>query len=601
MGEERPGRTWQNLLQDQHDEALFAALLTSEVQHFGMGGKGTAVLEADLIASVTPSPDGKHLLVTTLEQPFSRTVPASRFARRIEVVDLGGTVEHTVARLPVADAIPIAFGSVRTGPRGVTWRSDAPATLAWVEALDGGDAGQPADKRDVVRVLEAPFTGTPRDIWRTELRYGGIDWGDGETAIASEWWYDDRRSRVWHIQPDGDGPPRELFDLNYQDAYADPGDPVSRMGPYGWYVLHRTSAGEILLQGRGASPEGVYPFLDAMDLDTLVTRRLWQSADPYYETLSRVLDDDGKRLITRRQSQREPPNYGIRTGKKWSPLTRFQDWAPQLAGLQKQIVTTTRGDGVELSATLYTPPGYKARRDGPLPTVFWAYPREHKSKKTASQITSSENTFSRPGRASVLFLLTQGYAVLSGPTMPIVGEGDAEPNDTYVEQLVASARAHVDNVVDMGVADRERLAIGGHSYGAFTTANLLAHSDLFRAGIARSGAYNRTLTPFGFQGEQRTYWEAMPVYQRMSPFMAAPSIDEPLLMLHGADDSNSGTYPIQSERLYSAIKGHGGTVRWVELPYEDHGYRSREGVGHALWEMVTWLDAHVKNAGPRGE
>jgi dipeptidyl aminopeptidase/acylaminoacyl peptidase len=345
----------------------------------------------------------------------------------------------------------------------------------------------------------------------------------------------------------------------------------------------------------------VYPFVDRVDLGSGTATRLWAAADPHYETLVRALDADGKKLVTRRQSQDGPPNYmiGGRKNKRAKALTTFEDWAPQFAGVSKEVVTYERADGVQLSATLYLPAGYDVASQGPLPMVMWAYPREHKSKKTASQVTTAENTFTRPGGSSVLFLLTQGYAVLSGPTMPIVGEGDTEPNDSYVDQLVASAEAAVEHVVAMGVADRDRIAIGGHSYGAFTTANLLAHSNLFRTGVARSGAYNRSLTPFGFQGEQRTFWEAQSVYMTMSPFSNAHLIDEPLLMIHGEDDSNAGTYPIQSKRLYEAMKGLGGTVRWVQLPYEDHGYRSREAVGHTLWEMVTWLDTWVKNAEPR--
>jgi dipeptidyl aminopeptidase/acylaminoacyl peptidase len=191
--------------------------------------------------------------------------------------------------------------------------------------------------------------------------------------------------------------------------------------------------------------------------------------------------------------------------------------------------------------------------------------------------------------------VARGYAVFDDPSMPIIGEGDKEPNDSFVKQLVMSAEAAVNKLVELGIADRRKIAIGGHSYGAFMTANLLAHSDLFAAGIARSGAYNRTLTPFGFQREERTYWEAPEVYYNMSPFMHADKINEPMLMIHGHADNNSGTFPIQSERMFAAMKGHGGKARLVMLPHESHGYRARESILHVLWETDQLLENYVKN------
>ncbi len=596
------GRTYTNLLKDPHDEALFEYFFTSTVDHVDLSGKRTQLAGPAIVSSVSPSPDGRHVLLKSVHRPFSYHFPLSRFPQRVEVINRKGEAEHLVADLPLADDIPIKFGSVRKGPRSVSWRADRPATLTWVEALDGGDAGKPAEKRDGLHQLAAPFRTTPTTLWESELRFGGTQWGRADVALVSEWWRETRTTRTWLINPsDPSQAPRKLTDRNYQDAYSDPGSPEMTLGEHGRYVLRFTPDGSgIYLNGRGASPEGVHPFLDRMTLRDGKSERLWQSSDPYYERVVEILDEKAKKFVTRRESKTEPPNYFVRTrsGSRAKALTFFEDPAPELAELHKEIIRYQRKDGVDLSATLYLPPGYDKQRDGALPAVFWAYPREFKTKKSAGRVTAAENTFSRPRSSSILFMLTQGYAVVSGPTMPIIGEGDAEPNDTFIEQLVTSAEAAVDKVVSMGVVDRDRIAIGGHSYGAFTTAHLLAHSDLFQAGIARSGAYNRSLTPFGFQGEQRTYWEATQTYLTLSPFTHAAKIDEPMLMTHGADDSNSGTYPIQSERMYAAIKGLGGTVRWVVLPHEDHGYRSREAVGHVLWEMARWLDLHVKGDGP---
>ena len=603
LGRATPARTYSNLLQNNHDEALFEHFLTSALVHVRLDGTQSPLLAPALVDEASPSPDGQWLLVETIERPFSYQVPVARFPKRTVVFPLDAPDQATVlAELPLADDVPVPFGSVRTGRRSIGWRGDHPATLYLVEALDGGDAGAEATHRDQLSQLTAPFDGEPVDLWRSTLRFGGVQWGDAETALAEEWWYDTRQVRTWHIAPDTPAAePRLIWDRSYQDAYSDPGSPLMMVGPAGGWVLHRTSDGALLLSGKGASPEGVFPFLDRFDLQAKEATRIWRAADPYYETLATVLDADATRFVTRRQSKTEPPNYHLRKAgsARTRALTDVADWAPQFAQVKKEQLSYTRADGLPLTATLYLPPGYDKDRDGPLPTVFWAYPSEYKSKADAGQKKKSDHTFSRPYGSSVLMMLLAGYAVVDDPQIPIVGEGDVEPNDAYVAQLVSGAQAAVDTVVGLGVADPDRLLIGGHSYGAFTTANLLAHTDLFRAGIARSGAYNRSLTPFGFQSEQRTYWEATDVYVTMSPFTHAPAIDEPILLLHGAEDPNSGTYPMQSKRMYAALKGNGATVRWVELPLEEHGYRARESIGHALWEMIEWADTYVKEAEPR--
>jgi dipeptidyl aminopeptidase/acylaminoacyl peptidase len=595
-------RTFTNLIESPHDEALFDHHCTSTVEHVALDGTRTRLTETGIVTSVSPSPDGRWLVLETVHRPYSYQVPLNRFPKRVEVIDRQGRVTRVLADLPLADDIPITFDSVRKGPRWVGWRQDEPATLAWVEALDDGDAKKSVPHRDVLLDLAAPFDGVPRPIWRSETRFAGVAWAREGTALVSESRYDTRRTRTWRIDPSRpEAPAKLLVDRSWQDAYADPGTPVTEQGRWGTVLRLSAGGGSIYLAGNGASPAGVFPFLDRMDLRTAATERLWQSRDPSHEEVVAVLDDDASRFVTRRQSAADPPNLFLhRRGQAAATqLTRYPDPAPQLAGITKEVVRYERADGVQLSATLYLPAGHDPKRDGPLPMLFWAYPQEYKDRTAAGQVTQTDNTFTRPQGTSVLFLLTQGYGVLDDPTLPIIGEGDAEPNDTYVSQLVAGARAAVEYVTRRGVGDPERLAIGGHSYGAFTAANLLAHSDLFRAGIGRSGAYNRTLTPFGFQGEQRSYWEATDTYHALSPFTHAGQIDEPLLLIHGQDDSNSGTFPVQSERLFEALKGLGATVRFVSLPAEDHGYRARESAGHVLWEMTRWLDLHVKAARPR--
>ncbi|MCZ6688293.1 MAG: prolyl oligopeptidase family serine peptidase [Planctomycetota bacterium] len=601
-GRKAPARTYQDLLENAHDEDLFDHYLQSRVVRVSVDGKIKPMGSPGVITRALPSPDGRFILVETIHRPYSYLVPLSRFPRRIEVWSPDGKVMHLVADLPLREEIPIGRGAVATGPRSVDWRNDASATLYWVEAQDGGDPRKEADVRDRVYVLDAPFDGDPVELLSLGLRYSGMTWGSENLALAWEWWWKSRKIRTWIVNPSKPGSQLEvLFDRSFEDRYNDPGSPMLTETESGRSVLLTADGGKTLfLRGSGASPEGDRPFLDRLDLASRETVRLWRSEAPSYESVAEILDPVALKVLIRRESKTEPPNYFSRNldSDRLDPITKFPHPAPQLRGVQKELIRYERADGVKLTATLYLPPNYTTA-DGPLPMLMWAYPREFKSAKSASQVRGSPHRFVRTSSHSPLLWLVHGYAVLDAPSMPIIGEGDEEPNDTYVKQLVASAQAAVDEVVRRGVADPDRIAIGGHSYGAFMTANLLAHSDLYRAGIARSGAYNRTLTPFGFQAEERTFWEAPEVYFAMSPFMHAQKVNEPILMIHGEADNNSGTFPMQSKRFYNALKGHGAIARLVMLPHESHGYRARESVMHMAAEMSDWLDKYVKNTPPR--
>jgi dipeptidyl aminopeptidase/acylaminoacyl peptidase len=590
--------TYQDLLKSPYDEAVFAHYATSQIARIALDGTVTLVGAPGMHRDVQPSPDGQWLLVSTVTPPFSYTVPLQYFPTRTAVWSWSGEVVRVVANRPLIERVPWGGDAALTGPRNVSWRADVPATLAWLEALDGGDPNTKVDKRDRVVMLDAPFAGQARTLVETTWRARGITWGSATRAIAAEGERKSRRERVWLVDPTGTAAPKLLWERSSEDRYGDPGSFVTAPNAMGRNVLVTTPDGRAaFLAGAGASPEGDRPFVDRFDLATGKTLRLFRSEAPYYELPITMLDASGTVALTRRESKTEPPNYFARDlVRRRAPrqLTRFADPAPQFAGVQGQLITYTRKDGVKLSATVYLPRGYDKAKDGPLPFFLWAYPLEFRSAEAASQVVGSPYRFVRPTGASHLFALLQGYGVMDNPTMPIVGENGKEPNDTYVEQLTASAQAAVDTIVAMGVADRARIGIGGHSYGAFMTANLLAHTRLFRAGIARSGAYNRTLTPFGFQGEERSYWEAPDLYEKMSPFTYANTIKDPILLIHGMADNNTGTYPIQSERMYAALKGNGATVRYVQLPGESHGYRARESVGHTLAEMVQWLDTYVK-------
>lgn len=596
-GAAKANRTYQDLLRNAGDEARFEFYFTSQPALIALDGTVMPLGKPAIYEPIAPSPDGRFLLVERVHRPFSYQVPVDLFPAATEVWGLDGTLARAIHDRPLQDQLPTSFDAVPVGPRNIEWRDDAPATLVWAEALDGGDPAKAAARRDRVRTLAAPFTGEGDALAELETRFGGVTWGRADLAIVSERWRKTRRTKSWVVDPSHAGAaPRLLFDRSSEDRYADPGAFAMTAAPGGGDRILTTPDGKFaFLTGFGASAEGDRPFVDRIELATAKTTRLWRSTAPFYEEAVAVLDAQG-RVLTRRESTTEPPNYWLReTVRRAAPrqLTRFADPAPQFAGVTKELITYKRKDGVDLSGTMYLPAGYDKAK-GPLPFFLWAYPQEFKTAAAAAQVIGSPYRFTRPSGPSHLFLLTQGYGILDGPTMPIVGEGDAEPNDTYVAQLVASAQAAVDKLVSLGVADPARVAIGGHSYGAFMTANLLAHSSIFRAGIARSGAYNRTLTPFGFQAEERPYWKAEETYTRMSPFTYADSIKAPILFIHGEADDNSGTFPIQSERMYAAVTGNGGTARLVMLPAEAHGYRGRESVGHTLAEMTEWLDRWLK-------
>ncbi|WP_457651674.1 S9 family peptidase [Rhodocaloribacter sp.] len=605
VGKAAPVRTYQDLLKNRHDEALFSHFMTTQIVRVSLDGEVTPLGAPGLIAEATPSPDGRYVLVETIHEPFSYLVPAYRFPHRIDVLDRDGALVRTLADLPLAEEVPRGRGSVPTGVRDAAWRADAPATLYWVEALDGGDARAEADVRDRVFMLEAPFSAAPTTLATLPLRYAGVAWSEDGFALVSESWWSTRRRRVYLVRPDEPGAePRVLLDYSTEDRYNDPGRPMTAATALGTHTLVTADDGRaIFMTGNGASPEGNRPFVRKMDLVTGATEELFRSEAPYYEQPLAFLDAAATKLLTLRESATEPPNYFARDldDGALTALTAFPHPYPELMDIRKEFIVYAREDGLQLSATLYLPAGYDAGRDGPLPALVWAYPREFKSAAAAGQVATSPYRFKRVSYWGAVPYVTQGYAVIAGASMPIVGEGDAEPNDTFVEQLVMNARAAIAEGVRRGVVDPERVAIGGHSYGAFMTANLLAHSDLFRAGIARSGAYNRSLTPFGFQNEERTFWEAPEVYFRMSPFMNADKVNEPILLIHGEADNNSGTFPMQSERFYHALKGLGKTVRLVMLPHESHGYRARESIMHMLWETNRWLETYVRNAPPRAE
>jgi dipeptidyl aminopeptidase/acylaminoacyl peptidase len=598
-GKKAQNPTFQDLLKDKADEFNFEQLAMSTLFKVGLNGNKTLWKETAMFTQTDFSPNGDYVLITTIQKPFSYLVTLNRFPSKSTIFDKNGKEVKVLLESPLIEDLPKGNDATVKGMRSINWRNDEPATIYYAVALDEGDPEKEAEFRDEVFMIREPFTNQPVSVVKTTNRYAGITWGNNQVAIARDRWIKNRNTKTYLFNPSEPGAkPVVLFDMSYEDSYNNPGSFVTAKNQFGENTLV-INGDKMYLTGQGFSPEGVRPFFDEYNLKTKSTQRLWRAdGKENLETISDVIDAPRGVLLTRVESQTIYPNYFIRnTIRRIAPqqITFFENPVKSISGIYKEVITYKRADGVELSGTLYLPDGYDRQKKEKLPMVLWAYPREFKDASTAGQVTSSPHTFTLPSGGSPVFWVTRGYAVLDNAAFPIVGEGDKEPNDTFVEQLVANAKAAIDAVDNLGYIDRNRIGVGGHSYGAFMTANLLSHCDLFAAGIARSGAYNRTLTPFGFQNEERSYWDAPEVYNTMSPFMNADKMKTPLLLIHGEADNNTGTYPLQSERYFNALKGMGAPARLVLLPKESHGYSARESVLHVLWEQDQWLEKWVKN------
>jgi dipeptidyl aminopeptidase/acylaminoacyl peptidase len=596
----RATRTFADLLRTDLDEQVLAHHLLNELAWTDLQGRLSTLGAPGLHVSADPSPDSLHVLVQRLERPFSRRVPVQRFARTIEVLDTTGARLHQVARLDAAERLPASFDAVPGGPREVHWRTDADACLAWVEAADDGDHGQPHACRDTLWVQAAPFAEAPRCIARLPLRFGQVAWGHGSLAVVMERWWQSRTQAYWCIAPDVPNEVSVRFHTgSLEDRYADPGQAVQRADCRGRMRLVTIDPNTTLWIGSGSSPEGDRPFIDRWNLRNGQRQRCFWSPASHHEEPLAALDATGSRWLTTRETPDSPPQHRVITllgGQQGRDLTHWPHPTPQLRGLRPMMLRYERADGVPLGGTLWLPPGHDPQEHGPLPLLMWAYPTEYVDAAVAGQVTGSPRRFQALDPLGPIAMVAAGYAVLDHPSMPIISRDGQPGNDSFVRQLVDSAQAAVEEVVRKGVAERHRIAIGGHSFGAFMAANLLAHTRLFRAGIARSGAYNRTLTPFGFQSEQRHYWQAREMYRAVSPFDEAHQIEAPLLLIHGMADTNSGTFPMQSERMFAALRTLGSTSRLVLLPHEGHRYVARESVLHVLAETRAWLDRHVKEA-----
>ena len=599
-GKKAAARTYQDLIKSAYDAQLFEYYSKAQLIKTNLAEE-INVGEPAIIRNFAISPDKNYLLLQTIDEPFSYMVPVYGFPHTITITDLHGNLVRKITENPSSEGDPIGFDDAPVYSRYFSWRNDEPSTVTYVKALDGGIGKSKSVWRDALMAVKIDTYNTEMpeiELFKTKMRFQGVTWGNNSTAVFYEESYALRKFQM-NLYNTSTGKSDSLFARSSNDAYSDIGEPLTRKNEFGRQTLIILNGKDLILSADGASDEGDMPLIQSFDITTGERHLLWQCKAPYYEYLVKMLDPEKLTFITSRESQHEITNYYLHTALKKKSfekvLTTFANPYAELEGVSRQKITYKRSDEINLSGDLYLPKGYVAAKDGTLPVLIWAYPIEYKSASDASQVRGSKNKFTLPFYGSPVLWVTRGYAVLDHAEMPIVATNGKEPNDNFIPQLYMNAYAAIQTLSKMGVGDSTRVAVGGHSYGAFMAVNLLAHTDLFKAGIARSGAYNRTLTPFGFQGEERTYWEAPEVYNNMSPFSHADKIKTPLLLIHGDSDNNSGTFPLQSERLFTAIKGLGGTVRYVSLPFESHGYAAKENILHMLWETNQWLEKYVKN------
>ena len=596
-GKKAQNRTYQDLLKNEVDEKNFETLARSVLSKVSLKGKTKLLAKKNLYHEIDFSPDGKFILISIIQKPFSYLVPYYRFPMKYAIYSSKGKELTVLHEVPLIEDLPKGFMAVRTGPRNFSWRSDRPSDLIFVEALDGGNPETDIKYRDEIFEVGYPFKQNKVSLLKTINRFYRIDWCNDTLALGYDYWWNSRNTKTYIFSPSNTNKePKIIIDRNYQDRYNDPGSFVKRRNFYGKSILVINKQ-NLYLMGDGFRDDGQFPFIDQLNLESLKKVRLYESS--FKDKKEDLLDfeADNNMILTRIESASEYPNYFFRDLKTESltKITDFENPFLSIMDVSKEVIEYKRSDGIDLSATLYLPKGYDINKKQKLPMIMWAYPREFKDNKSASQITQNKNEFTFPYWGSPIYWLTRGYVVLDDVSFPIIGEGDNQPNDNFRKQLVDNASSAINRVYELGYIDKEKVAIGGHSYGAFMVANLLSHSKLFAAGIARSGAYNRTLTPFGFQSEERNYWEAPDTYYNMSPFMHAEKVKTPLLLIHGEEDNNSGTYPLQSERYFNALKGLGATTRLVMLPKESHSYRAKESIMHMLWEQDRWLERYVKN------
>ena len=577
-----------NLIQDSHEEALFEYYATTQLGVLNtITGELRRIGSPGVITSTLVSPNSRFVLVHEHIKPFSKTVAYWHFPSRWYVYDLVENREIELVRHP--QAVP-QFGRVQTGKRWFSWHPLMDASLIYVEALDGGESNAPATYRDDIRLLNHPFRGNGRRLFRTAQRLQEISFIDRDTYILSE--FEWRTNTTITTLVNSRNRRHQISRRHIRAIYDSPGSPVTYTTNRGQTLVLR-QGNYIFFIGDGVSRDSRVPFVDKLNVNTFVRQRIVEFDEEDFVQILDFYNNNPERLLILRQNRTTPNNMFLvnLADNTEIALTQIVDNVPELTNLPTRVIRYMREDGVQLSGLLYLPANFDGSER--IPLLMSAYPREFIDAATASQIVNQDNRFVRPFGSSNLYMCLDNVAVLVNAAFPIIGDTETA-NNTFIEQSIMNARAAIDYLYEEGIIDRDKVVISGHSYGAFMVLNMLAHSDLFAGGIAQNGAYNRTLTPFGFQSERRSLWQARDTYINLSPFLFANQIQAPLLLIHSTEDTNPGTFPLQSRRLFEALEGLGKTARYVQLPLEGHNYRARETHLHLLWEYQKFFDDFIR-------
>jgi len=617
--EENRLRTYPSLLQDPHDQALLEYHTTGQLARIRVAdGSVQPIGSPAMIESIDVPPSGDHLRVRTTERPFSYIVPVSQFGDLDEIWDLEGTALAELERRAVREGAPLPEADADEEPRrSLGWHPDGGGLVFLQWATQGNDQGNDVDEADadgveatngprldrVVRWLP-PFDDTAREVLfesQTEirsLRFGG----DASWLFLAERVRGTERLYAVHL--DDPDTRYTLSEWDPDDFHANPGSLLTTTNALGASVVRTSSdGGSVYLSGTAhfEDPETNAPraFVDRVEIASGERERIWEAAEDLFERLVAVVDDDLNEIILAREGPTTVPDSWLLDRRDGSlvPLTRNADPHPIVTQMRRERITVTRADGIRFKVNVTFPPDYPDYQEGTrLPAMFWFYPREYADQEAydRSWRTYNPNRFVTAGPRSMDILAAAGYLVVE-PDHPIVGPQE-RINDRFVVDLRQNHLAVIDALDERGWIDRRRLALGGHSYGGFGTINAMVHTPYFRAGIAGAPNTNRLLTPIGFQSERRALWDARETYLEMSPFLYAERLQGALLLYHGADDQNVGTFPDNSWRMIHALNGLGKTAALYVYPHEDHGPAAEETLLDLWARWVAWLDHYVKDA-----
>lgn len=569
---------YSNLLRDANDDRLFEHYGAVQFALVPTDGTESRLLNVSgMITAAGVSPDSDFIYTSRISRPYPRQLPVSRFPQSLSIHSTASGEKIFEQAKASRDQVNV---SLAPGPRMPSWDPTRPASLLFVERqLEANDSAT-----DSLLEISAPFGGPAQNLAPGLRRVSAFAWSNKGNLFLTD---SGSGSRTWVSYQLRD----KLIELARGGESDVVGDPMQALRVNGESGAILETSGILHFKDETSLDTGAHPTLVAWTYATGKSDELWRSKDTEHAEVLAVLKHKKREYLIATESPSLPRHLVISREGQRHGLTQPAPPHPELFGMERRMMRYKRADGLPLSGMLSLPAG--AQEGITTPLVLWIYPRDFADSDQASKSKEYPQRYIDPKGASRFLLLNQGYALFDCP-MPIVGEVTSGRDD-FLSQLISNAEAAIDHLVSIGIADRDRIAVMGHSYGAFAVANLLAHSKLFRTGIATSGAYNRTLTPFGFQRETRTFWQNTEAYVNMSPFFFADNIEGSLLLVHGEADDNAGTPILQSERFYAALVGNGVRTRFVSFPYEGHHLRGRDAVLHTAAEMIHWLDRELRS------